>query len=84
MKIGIIGCGVISNTYIQEIKRLYSGLLNITGVADLDDNRSRQTAEKYGIAEALTIDGLLSHPEIELIPINANPTVLGMIKHVKR
>lgn len=24
------------------------------------------------------------HPEIELIPINANPTVLGMIKHVKR
>lgn len=24
------------------------------------------------------------HPDIELIPIHANPTVLGMIKHVKR
>lgn len=24
------------------------------------------------------------HPEIELIPIHANPTVLGMIKHVQR
>ena len=23
------------------------------------------------------------HPEIELIPINANETVLGMIKHVR-
>ena len=25
-----------------------------------------------------------SHPEIQLIPIHANRTVLGMIKHVKR
>lgn len=24
------------------------------------------------------------HPEIELIPVHANPTVLGMIKHVQR
>ena len=77
MKIGIIGCGVISNTYIQEIKRLYSGLLTIAGVADIDDNLSRQTAEKYGIAEALTIDELLSHPEIELI-INLTPPLAHM------
>ena len=24
------------------------------------------------------------HPDIELIPVNATPTVLGMVKHVRK
>lgn len=72
MKIGILGCGVISNTYIQEIKRLYSSLMQIVAVADLDMERVRQTAEKFEIEHAYTVEELLADPETELI-INLTP-----------
>lgn len=72
MKIGILGCGNISNTYIQEIKRLYQPLLEISGVADLDMQRVQQTAETYDIPHAYTVDELLADPEIEIV-INLTP-----------
>ena len=46
MKIGILGCGVISNTYIQEIQRIYEKTLEIVAVADMDQARAKATAEK--------------------------------------
>lgn len=72
MKIGILGCGVISNTYIQEIKRIYSSVMEITCVADLDLERAHQMAEKFGIFSAFTVDEMLENPDIELI-VNLTP-----------
>lgn len=72
MKIGILGCGNISNTYIQEIKRLYQPLLEIQGVADLDLQRVKETAEKFGIPGAYTVEELLADSKIALI-INLTP-----------
>lgn len=69
--IGIIGCGVISNTYIRDIGRLYRDL-SILAVADSDDARARETAEKYGIPRACTVDELLSDPEIRIV-VNLTP-----------
>lgn len=74
MKIGILGCGVISHTYIQEIKRLYQPLLEICGVADLEHQRVKDTAEKYEIPGAYTVEELLGDPEIELV-INLTPPI---------
>lgn len=72
MKIGVLGCGVISNTYIQEIKRIYPSVLEIAGVADLDMKRVQQTAEKFEIPGAFTVEEMLADPEIELI-VNLTP-----------
>ncbi|MBQ7372005.1 MAG: Gfo/Idh/MocA family oxidoreductase, partial [Blautia sp.] len=72
MKIGILGCGVISNFYIQEIKRLYSTLMEITAVADLDTDRAKRTADKFYIVHAYTVEELLADQETELI-INLTP-----------
>lgn len=74
MKIGILGCGVISNTYIQEIQRVYAKTLEIAAVADMDSERARGTAEKYQIPEALTAEQLLHHHEIQMI-VNLTPPV---------
>ena len=72
MKIGILGCGVISNTYIQEIQRIYEKTLEIVAVADMDQARAKATAEKYQVPEALTVEELLAHKDIQLI-VNLTP-----------
>jgi len=71
MKIGIVGCGVISNTYIRDIKRLYRDL-DIVAVADVNIDAAIECAKKYEISKALLVDELLTDPEIELV-INLTP-----------
>jgi len=67
MTIGIIGCGVISNTYIKEIKRLYSDLLTIKAVAARHYENAVKTAKKYKIPCAYTVEQLLADEEIRLV-----------------
>ncbi len=71
MKIGIIGCGVISNTYIRDIKRLYRDL-DIVAVSDVNIDAAKECAEKYGIETACSVEELLKEPEIELV-VNLTP-----------
>lgn len=75
MKIGIIGCGVISNTYIRDIQRLYPDRLKIAAAADADISRAAATAEKYEIPKACSVQELLADPEIELA-VNLTPPAL--------
>ena len=51
-KIGIIGCGVISNTYIRDIQRFYDKLY-ICACADVDTKLAAQHAAKYHIRQAV-------------------------------
>ncbi len=69
--IGIIGCGVISHTYIRDIKRLYNDL-EILAVADSDPLRANEIAKQYDIAKACTVSALLSDPAIEIV-VNLTP-----------
>ena len=71
MKIGIIGCGVISNVYIRDIKRLYKDI-EIAAVADVSVEVARQTAEKFDLPKAVSVDELLADSEIEVV-VNLTP-----------
>jgi len=71
MKIGIIGCGVIANTYIRDIKRLYKDL-EIAAVADVNIEAASKMAEKFELPRATSVDELLSDDEIELV-VNLTP-----------
>ena len=55
IKVGIIGCGVISQTYIRDIRELYqeSGgvRLELATCGDVDMEKARECAEKYHIPE---------------------------------
>jgi predicted dehydrogenase len=65
MNIGVIGCGKISNVYLQA-PRIFD-ILNIVACADIDMERARVQAERYSIPKALTVEQLLADPEIELV-----------------
>jgi predicted dehydrogenase len=72
VKVGIIGCGVISNTYIMDMRRLYFNEIEIRAVSDLDIEKARASADKYQISRTYSIDEMLDDPKIELI-INLTP-----------
>ncbi len=71
--IGIIGCGVISNTYIKDIKRLYPELV-IRALADIEPEKAREYAAIYGVLEAMTVEEILRDSAIEII-VNLTPPV---------
>lgn len=65
MKAGIIGCGNISAIYLENLKK--SPVVEVVAVADLVTERAQARAEEFGIANAYTVDELLSDKEIELV-----------------
>lgn len=70
-KVGILGCGVISNTYIGDIRKFYKAL-DITACADVIPEAAKKQAERYGIREVCSVSEFLSDPEIEIV-VNLTP-----------
>ena len=68
-KIGIIGCGMISDTYFNAAKRFRN--IEVVACADVDFERAKAKGEAYG-AKPVGIDELLADPEIELV-LNLTP-----------
>ena len=63
--IGVIGAGVISSTYLENMTRFPD--LRVLFVADLDKDRAREQAEVYGIPSHGSVEELLSIDEIEIV-----------------
>jgi predicted dehydrogenase len=62
--IGVIGCGNISPAYFDAAKRFKD--VRMVACADMDLSRAKSRAEQYGI-EALTVEQMLAHPEIQIV-----------------
>ena len=65
VKTAVIGCGMISNNYLRNIKEKFS-ILELVGCSDIVEAKSKAQAEKYGIKQ-MTNEEILNDPEIELV-----------------
>jgi predicted dehydrogenase len=65
MKIGIIGAGLISEQYLNNLTKAEA--VRVEMIADLDKSRSQQRAEQYGISSFGTPNELLAREDIELV-----------------
>ncbi|WP_210480768.1 Gfo/Idh/MocA family protein [Naasia sp. SYSU D00948] len=63
--IGIIGAGVISDTYLENLTSFPD--VEVLVVGDLDTDRARTQAEKHGVPASGTADDVLAHPGVELV-----------------
>ncbi|MDT8913778.1 Gfo/Idh/MocA family oxidoreductase [Amycolatopsis sp. PS_44_ISF1] len=63
--VGVIGAGVISDTYLENLTAFPD--LRVLAVADLDLARAAEQAEKHGVPQGGTVGELLADPEIELV-----------------
>ncbi len=64
-KVGIIGCGNISNAYFATNEKF--SFFDITACADLNLSAAQAKAEQWNIAKACSVDELLADPEIGFV-----------------
>jgi predicted dehydrogenase len=64
LRIGVIGCGNISMTYLRNAA-LFGGI-ELTACADISPEIASLRAEEYGI-RAFTVEALLADPEVDLV-----------------
>lgn len=65
IKIGIIGCGNISDIYLQNCTQLFDNI-EVAGCADLVIEKAKQKADQYNIC-TYTVDDMLKDESIEII-----------------
>lgn len=73
-KVGILGSGMISRTYLADLKAFYKNL-EVIACADIDVELSQKLASEFGIERAYTTEELLKDEEVEIV-INLTPPQL--------
>lgn len=63
--VGIIGAGVISDTYLANLTSFPD--VQVVIVGDLHPERARVQAEKYGVAASGTTEDVLSNSDVDLV-----------------
>lgn len=71
VKTAVVGCGAISDIYLQNLKNRFS-IIDLAGCCDLDEQRCRAAAQKYGIA-AMSVADILADESIRLVVNLTNP-----------
>ena len=70
MRVGILGCGHVSDQYFEGIAR--SDLLEIVACADLDLARAEEKGAQHRVPRACAPEELIGDPEVELV-VNLTP-----------
>lgn len=76
-KIGIVGCGNISGTYLKVAKTF--DILNTVACADVIADLAKAKAAEYGVPCACTPDELLANPDISIVVNLTPPAAHGAI-----
>ncbi|WP_409181527.1 Gfo/Idh/MocA family protein [Amycolatopsis sp. VS8301801F10] len=63
--VGVVGAGFISDAYLENLTAFPD--LRVVGVADLDLDRARSRAERYGVPWFGSAAELLALPEVEIV-----------------
>ena len=65
LKLGVVGCGNISEIYLQNLCSFAD--IEVAAVSDMDLERARARANEFHIPRALPVETLLAEPDIEVI-----------------
>jgi predicted dehydrogenase len=65
VRVGLIGCGFISDIYLKNAPRL--GAFTVVACADAIPERAQAQAAKHELPAASTVAELLANPEVELV-----------------
>ncbi|MGW7538659.1 Gfo/Idh/MocA family protein [Amycolatopsis sp. NPDC054798] len=63
--VGVVGAGFISDTYLENLTAFPD--VRVVAVADLDVDRARGQAAKYGVPHGAAVGELLALPEVEIV-----------------
>jgi predicted dehydrogenase len=66
MRVGLVGCGNISNAYFEHLKP-YAHLAVITACSDIDLDRAKAKAAEHKIDKVYSVKELMADPEIDMV-----------------
>lgn len=66
MKIGVIGCGMISEIYLTNMTTRFDHALDVVACADISGETAAKRAQQFGL-RAMTVDELIADEKIELV-----------------
>jgi len=66
IKAAVVGCGSISDIYLQNLTSGKFTAIELVGCSDLMIDRMNESAAKFGI-KAMTMDEICADPEIEMV-----------------
>ncbi len=66
VKVGFIGCGHISGSYLKNCTEMFE-ILDVVAVADVFPEMAKKRAEEFGIANVYTVEELLADQDIEIV-----------------
>jgi predicted dehydrogenase len=66
LRLGIIGCGNISNAYFKGLKP-FPHLLTVVSVADIDLERAKAKTTEHGVARGYSVHEMLADPEVDIV-----------------
>ena len=67
MRIGIVGCGDISDIYLENFSNLYREV-EVTWVCDVIEDRAKAAAEKYSIFHyTVEMNQLMESPDVDIV-----------------
>ena len=73
VKIAIVGCGMISDAYLTTMINKFK-ILKVVGCCDLDTEKAKVKAQKYGI-KAFSMEEILADGSMEIVVNLTTPTV---------
>lgn len=88
LRVGIIGCGNISNAYFKH-SAPFGDYIKIVACADLDLDRAKAKAAEHGVPKACSAAELLKDPDIDIVlnltvpkaHVEVNTAILKAGKH---
>lgn len=69
--VGLIGCGYISNVYMEVASTLSA--FRVVACADVRREAAEALATRFGIPRVCSVDALLADPEVEIVLILTTP-----------
>ncbi|CAM3384176.1 Gfo/Idh/MocA family protein [Marinicrinis lubricantis] len=67
VKIGVVGCGQISNIYLKNCTGMFSHMIEVHAVADLVPELAQKRAEEFDVPHVYTVEQLMADPQIEIV-----------------
>ena len=63
--VGFIGVGNISDAYLTNLTKFPD--VRVLFLADIDTDRAKAQADKWGVPQSGTVEELLAHPDVEIV-----------------
>ncbi|MFE2917681.1 Gfo/Idh/MocA family protein [Kitasatospora indigofera] len=79
MGVAVVGCGTISDQYLTNLTAFPD--LRVVFCADLDKERARAQAERYGVPAWGGVDEALARPDVELVVNLTVPAAHAEVGH---